>query len=48
MQLRFGYVSNALALYEASPARTMTFATWTKLSKEEREAKLHAILLKVT
>ncbi len=43
MQLRFGYVSNALALYEASPARTMTYATWTKLSKEEREAKLLAI-----
>ena len=43
MQLRFGYVSNALALYEASPARTMTFASWSKLSKEERETKLHSI-----
>lgn len=43
MQIRFGYVSNALALYEASPARTMTFATWSKLTKEERETKLHTI-----
>ncbi|WP_347548369.1 UV DNA damage repair endonuclease UvsE [Pseudalkalibacillus hwajinpoensis] len=43
MKLRFGYVSNALALYEASPARTMTFASWSKLSKEEQEAKLHTI-----
>ncbi|MBF0705207.1 UV DNA damage repair endonuclease UvsE [Alkalihalobacillus hwajinpoensis] len=43
MKLRFGYVSNALALHEASPARTMTFSTWSKLSEEERSEKLHTI-----
>lgn len=43
MKLRFGYVSHALALYEATPARTMTFARYSKLSKEEREEKLLSV-----
>ncbi|SDB97222.1 UV DNA damage endonuclease [Terribacillus halophilus] len=43
MIIRFGYVSTALNLYEASPAKTMTFARWSKLEKAKRQAKLHAL-----
>ncbi|WP_270180414.1 UV DNA damage repair endonuclease UvsE [Alkalihalobacillus sp. CinArs1] len=43
MKLRFGYVSHALALYEATPARTMTFARYSKLSEEERMEKLLSV-----
>lgn len=39
----FGFVSTALNLYEASPAKTMTFATYQKRDKKEREAQLLAI-----
>ncbi|RZT21146.1 UV DNA damage repair endonuclease UvsE [Fictibacillus sp. BK138] len=43
MLTSFGFVSTALNLYEASPAKTMTFATYQKRDKKEREAQLLAI-----
>ncbi|MBY6037393.1 UV DNA damage repair endonuclease UvsE [Fictibacillus nanhaiensis] len=43
MLVSFGFVSTALNLYEASPAKTMTFATYEKRDKKEREAQLLAI-----
>ena len=41
MILRFGYVSTALSLWEASPSRTMTFSNWKKQDKDSRKEKLH-------
>ncbi len=41
--MRFGYVSHAVALWDCSPAKTMTFTTWKKLGKQEREEKLYNI-----
>ncbi|WP_088103927.1 UV DNA damage repair endonuclease UvsE [Halalkalibacter urbisdiaboli] len=41
MILRFGYVSTALSLWEASPSRTLTFTNWKKLDKEKRMEKLY-------
>ncbi|WP_439744269.1 UV DNA damage repair endonuclease UvsE [Bacillus pseudomycoides] len=43
MIMRFGYVSHAVALWDCSPAKTMTFTTWKKLGKQEREEKLYNI-----
>ncbi|PEP61916.1 UV DNA damage repair endonuclease UvsE [Bacillus pseudomycoides] len=43
MIMRFGYVSHAVALWDCSPAKTMTFTTWKKLCKQEREEKLYNI-----
>lgn len=43
MILRFGYVSTALSLWEASPSRTVTFTTWKKLSADERKNKLETV-----
>lgn len=40
MRYRFGYVSNAVTLWEASPAKSLTFARYSKLSKEDREEAL--------
>ena len=40
MILRFGYVSTALVLWEASPSRTLTFTNWNKQEEEERNKKL--------
>ncbi|MRX71111.1 UV DNA damage repair endonuclease UvsE [Bacillus lacus] len=40
MIIRFGYVANALSLWECSPAKTMTFARYEKLESIEREAAL--------
>lgn len=40
MRYRFGYVSNAVTLWEASPAKSLTFARYSKLSKEERTEAL--------
>lgn len=40
MRIRFGYVSTALSLWEASPARALTFTRYKLLSPAEREAKL--------
>ncbi|KEK25524.1 UV DNA damage repair endonuclease UvsE [Bacillus gaemokensis] len=43
MIMRFGYVSHAVALHDCSPAKTMTFTTWSKLKKQEREEKLYNV-----
>jgi UV DNA damage endonuclease len=43
MIIRFGYVSTAISLWEASPSRTMTFARYSQMPKEERLDKLHRI-----
>jgi UV DNA damage endonuclease len=43
MLASFGFVSTALNLYEASPAKTMTYATYQKRIKEEREKQLLSI-----
>jgi UV DNA damage endonuclease len=40
MKIRFGYVSTAISLWEASPSRTITFTRYKQLGKEERTAKL--------
>ncbi|MDN4071542.1 UV DNA damage repair endonuclease UvsE [Fictibacillus terranigra] len=40
MLVSFGYVSTALSLFDSSPSKTMTFATWSKLEKKEREQRL--------
>ncbi|RDI41989.1 UV DNA damage repair endonuclease UvsE [Falsibacillus pallidus] len=40
MQIRFGFVANALGLWNASPSKTLTFARYQKLTKLEREEKL--------
>jgi len=40
MRIRFGYVSTALSLWEASPARALTFTRYKQLTPEEREEKL--------
>ncbi|WP_442596975.1 UV DNA damage repair endonuclease UvsE [Neobacillus sp. D3-1R] len=40
MKIRFGYVSTAVHLWEASPARTVTFTRYKQLEKDERYAKL--------
>ncbi|PEA79082.1 UV damage endonuclease UvsE [Bacillus wiedmannii] len=43
MIMRFGYVSHAMALWDCSPAKTMTFTSFQKLSKQEREDKLYDV-----
>ncbi|WP_283751064.1 UV DNA damage repair endonuclease UvsE [Bacillus cereus] len=45
MIMRFGYVSHATALWDCSPAKTMTFTSWKKLKKQEREDKLYNVTL---
>ncbi|MBE7119400.1 UV DNA damage repair endonuclease UvsE [Bacillus cereus] len=45
MIMRFGYVSHAMALWDCSPAKTMTFTSWKKLKKQEREDKLYTVTL---
>lgn len=40
MKIRFGYVSTAISLWEASPSRTITFTRYEQLGREERTAKL--------
>jgi UV DNA damage endonuclease len=40
MMIRFGYVSTAISLWDASPARTLTFTRYQQLSPQEREEKL--------
>lgn len=44
MIMRFGYVSHAMALWDCSPAKTMTFTSFKKLSKQEREDKLYHVI----
>lgn len=41
MILRFGYVSMALSLWEASPSRTLTFTNWKKHDQDRRNEKLY-------
>ena len=43
MKIRFGYVANALGLWDASPSKTLTFARYSSLAKEERMDKLKTI-----
>ncbi|MCA0984982.1 UV DNA damage repair endonuclease UvsE [Halobacillus yeomjeoni] len=43
MQIRFGYVSHALSLWEATPAKTLTYSRYKKMSPEERIEKLEYI-----
>jgi UV DNA damage endonuclease len=40
MKIRFGYVSQAVSLWEASPSRTVTFTRYQQMSKDERATKL--------
>ncbi|WP_026691627.1 UV DNA damage repair endonuclease UvsE [Alteribacter aurantiacus] len=46
MRIRFGFVSHALSLWDASPAHTTTWAHAKKLTKDERHEKLHVITAK--
>ncbi|KAB7671865.1 UV DNA damage repair endonuclease UvsE [Bacillus sp. B1-b2] len=43
MKYRFGYVSHATSLWDASPSKTITFARYKDLSKEEKREKLLAV-----
>ncbi|MBS4208718.1 UV DNA damage repair endonuclease UvsE [Bacillus sp. FJAT-50079] len=43
MKIRFGYVANALGLWDASPSKTITFARYSALSKSERMDKLKSV-----
>ncbi|MGM9924813.1 MAG: UV DNA damage repair endonuclease UvsE [Bacillus sp. (in: firmicutes)] len=43
MKIRFGYVCHAIALYDASPAKTLTFKRYSQLGEEERIEKLHTV-----
>ncbi|MFD1020815.1 UV DNA damage repair endonuclease UvsE [Thalassobacillus hwangdonensis] len=40
MIIRFGYVANALNLWDSTPSKTMTFKRWSELDKEKRMEKL--------
>ncbi|MBM7704092.1 UV DNA damage repair endonuclease UvsE [Metabacillus iocasae] len=40
MDIRFGYVSHALSLWDCSPAKTLTFTRWSKMEQAERTEKL--------
>ncbi|MBU8878245.1 UV DNA damage repair endonuclease UvsE [Bacillus sp. FJAT-29790] len=43
MKIRFGYVANAVGLWDASPSKTLTFARYSALPKNERLEKLKSI-----
>ncbi|KXH87284.1 UV DNA damage repair endonuclease UvsE [Sporosarcina sp. HYO08] len=43
MKIRFGYVANAIGLWDASPSKTLTFARYAALSKSERLDKLKLV-----
>lgn len=43
MKIRFGYVANALGLWDASPSKTLTFSRYSSLSKQERIEKLKEV-----
>ncbi|MFE4520978.1 UV DNA damage repair endonuclease UvsE [Cytobacillus firmus] len=43
MKIRLGYVSHAISLWEASPARTLTFTRYQQLPEEERLDKLKTV-----
>jgi UV DNA damage endonuclease len=40
MKIRFGYVSQSMSLWEASPSRTVTYTRYQQMEKEDRYAKL--------
>ena len=40
MKIRFGYVSTAITLWDASPSKTLTFTRYQQLSEQERKEKL--------
>ncbi|WP_462410201.1 UV DNA damage repair endonuclease UvsE [Neobacillus sp. Marseille-QA0830] len=40
MKIRFGYVSHAISLWDASPAKTVTFTRYKQLGEQERAEKL--------
>lgn len=40
MKIRFGYVSTAITLWDASPSKTLTFTRYQQLSEEDRKEKL--------
>ncbi|MBZ5749956.1 UV DNA damage repair endonuclease UvsE [Metabacillus rhizolycopersici] len=43
MRIRFGYVANALGLWDASPSKALTFARYSALPKNERMEKLKSV-----
>lgn len=43
MKIRFGYVANALGLWDASPSKTLTFSRYSSLPKNMKMEKLIAI-----
>ena len=43
MILRFGYVSMALPLWDATPSHSFTFANWNKQEEEARKEKLYRL-----
>lgn len=43
MLFRFGFVANAMCLWDASPAKTLTYARYTKLSRSERKDALLSV-----
>ncbi|MDP4171724.1 MAG: UV DNA damage repair endonuclease UvsE [Bacillota bacterium] len=43
MKIRFGYVSHAISLWNASPAKTLTFTRYAQMDKEERLEKLRSV-----
>ena len=43
MKIRFGYVANAVGLWDASPSKTLTFTRYKTLSKSERMDKLKSV-----
>lgn len=43
MKIRFGYVGNALGLWDASPSKTLTFTRYSTLPINERIEKLKSI-----
>ncbi|WP_345241882.1 UV DNA damage repair endonuclease UvsE [Pontibacillus salipaludis] len=46
MRIRFGFVSHTLSLWEAVPAKTLTFKRYSAMTKEEREEKLLEVTAK--
>ncbi|WP_449539181.1 UV DNA damage repair endonuclease UvsE [Ferdinandcohnia sp. Marseille-Q9671] len=43
MKIRFGYVANALDLWESSPSKALTFTRYAALPKNERMDKLKSV-----
>ncbi|MGG2017386.1 UV DNA damage repair endonuclease UvsE [Bacillus sp. S10(2024)] len=43
MRIRFGYVSHALALWDCSPSKTLTFTKWKEMNKQARDEKLYDV-----